>query len=141
MERNADEIVRALKACGTGKAACEKCPFRHETDDMECHFTKASIAADLIDSLRSQLAEIGITIAAEGFSDLATMIAKYKTVMLAANETSISQDEEREELREQLKISKRNTRDARNELCLKCGRYREAHNGACDWCRWKEAAK
>ena len=27
----------------------------------------------------------------------------------------------------------------RNELCCKCGNYREAHNGACDWCRWKEA--
>ena len=28
----------------------------------------------------------------------------------------------------------------RNELCCKCGNYREAHNGACDGCRWKEAA-
>ena len=27
----------------------------------------------------------------------------------------------------------------RNELCCKCGKYREAHNGACDGCRWKEA--
>ena len=27
----------------------------------------------------------------------------------------------------------------RNELCRKCGNYREAHNGACDGCRWKEA--
>ena len=27
----------------------------------------------------------------------------------------------------------------RNELCYLCGKYREAHNGACDWCRWKEA--
>ena len=27
----------------------------------------------------------------------------------------------------------------RNELCCKCGNYREAHNGACDGCRWKEA--
>lgn len=26
----------------------------------------------------------------------------------------------------------------RNELCLKCGNYREAHLGACDGCRWKE---
>ena len=25
----------------------------------------------------------------------------------------------------------------RNELCYKCGNYREAHNGACDGCRWK----
>ena len=26
----------------------------------------------------------------------------------------------------------------RNELCFKCGNYREAHNGACDGCRWKK---
>lgn len=25
----------------------------------------------------------------------------------------------------------------RNELCLKCGCYKEAHNGACDGCRWR----
>ena len=24
----------------------------------------------------------------------------------------------------------------RNELCERCGLYKEAHNGACDWCRW-----
>lgn len=27
----------------------------------------------------------------------------------------------------------------RNELCYKCGNYEQAHNGACDGCRWKEA--
>ena len=26
---------------------------------------------------------------------------------------------------------------ARNELCLYCGRYKEAHNGACEGCRFK----
>ena len=26
--------------------------------------------------------------------------------------------------------------DCVNELCLKCGQYREAHLGACDGCRW-----
>ena len=26
--------------------------------------------------------------------------------------------------------------DCVNELCLKCGSYREEHNGACDGCRW-----
>lgn len=25
----------------------------------------------------------------------------------------------------------------RNELCLKCGRYPLAHEGACDGCRWR----
>lgn len=27
-------------------------------------------------------------------------------------------------------------RDCVNELCLQCGQYKEAHNGACDNCRW-----
>ena len=39
---------------------------------------------------------------------------------------------ERDELKKELA-------DMRNELCCKCGNYREAHNGACDGCRWKEA--
>lgn len=27
--------------------------------------------------------------------------------------------------------------DCRNELCLKCGNYKESHLGKCDGCRWK----
>ena len=38
---------------------------------------------------------------------------------------------ERDELKKELS-------DMRNELCCLCGKYREAHNGACDGCRWKE---
>lgn len=41
-------------------------------------------------------------------------------------------------LREELTASQRRAQDARNELCLKCGRYREAHIGACDGCMWRE---
>lgn len=33
---------------------------------------------------------------------------------------------------------KSDLKDCRNELCLKCGDYKQAHNGACDGCRWKE---
>ena len=39
---------------------------------------------------------------------------------------------ERDEVRKELHAM-------RNELCYKCGNYREAHNGACDGCRWQEA--
>lgn len=28
-------------------------------------------------------------------------------------------------------------KDCCNELCLRCGDYRNEHNGACDGCRWK----
>ena len=40
---------------------------------------------------------------------------------------------ERDELKKQL-------HEAKNELCCKCGNYQQAHNGACDGCRWKEDA-
>ena len=42
-----------------------------------------------------------------------------------------SAGKERDEARKQL-------HEAKNELCYLCGKYREAHNGACDRCRWKE---
>jgi len=28
-------------------------------------------------------------------------------------------------------------RDCRNELCLRCGDYKQRHLGACDGCRWR----
>ena len=49
---------------------------------------------------------------------------------MALASTCKERDEARKELHE-----------AKNELCCKCGKYREAHNGACDGCRWKEAAR
>lgn len=33
---------------------------------------------------------------------------------------------------------KRDLKDCRNELCLRCGSYREKHLGACDGCRWED---
>lgn len=34
-----------------------------------------------------------------------------------------------------------NISNLRNELCLKCGKYHEAHKGACDGCRWKDVGE
>lgn len=28
--------------------------------------------------------------------------------------------------------------ELRNELCYRCGQYAEAHNGACDSCKWRD---
>ena len=46
---------------------------------------------------------------------------------------------ERDEARKQLHEAKSELEAMRNELCYLCGKYREAHNGACNGCRWKEA--
>ena len=45
-----------------------------------------------------------------------------------------------EKLRKQLEQTQAERDAMRNELCYMCGNYREAHNGACDGCMWKEAA-
>jgi hypothetical protein len=137
---NADDIVRALR---------EK---YDETDVV--HFFDRTIfreAAYLIESLQAQLAEYtstGLTpgdvkdlqglCKENGLSEYVDLIVEAKRQMSKDNERCIEQDERIEQLEAQLAASKRKERDARNELCLKCGRYHEAHNGACDGCRWKE---
>lgn len=42
------------------------------------------------------------------------------------------------QMADEFAILKRDLKDCRNELCLKCGNYRKKHLGACDGCRWKE---
>ena len=42
------------------------------------------------------------------------------------------------EYRKELHEAKSELAAMRNELCRKCGNYREAHNGACDGCRWEK---
>ena len=42
-----------------------------------------------------------------------------------------------EELHRQIEELQKQFDAARNELCYKCGKYKEAHNGACDGCKWE----
>lgn len=60
-----------------------------------------------VKELEGKLSKLENRIAAEGFSDLETMISKYKTVMLAANELSIEADEEIESLKARLAEAER----------------------------------
>ena len=46
--------------------------------------------------------------------------------------------EEFDEMCELFTTLQKKYKDCRNELCLKCGSYREKHLGACDGCRWKD---
>lgn len=53
---------------------------------------------------------------------------------------ALKKDEEIGQLQEELSQAQAERDAMRNELCYRCGKYREAHNGACDGCRWKKAA-
>ena len=61
-------------------------------------------------------------------SDRAALVAEIEKLRKQLEQTQAERDELKKELAAM-----------RNELCLKCGKYREANNGACDGCRWKEA--
>lgn len=50
------------------------------------------------------------------------------------------EDAESYELRQVAKAIKQLVKERdelRNELCLRCGEYTEAHNGACNGCKWR----
>ena len=53
---------------------------------------------------------------------------------------ALKKDEEIGRLQGELAHVKAERDAMRNELCYLCGKYREAHNGACDGCRWEKTA-
>ena len=46
-----------------------------------------------------------------------------------------------QELKDKIQRLQREVMWARNELCLKCGKYKEAHKGACDDCRFRRGGE
>ena len=41
-------------------------------------------------------------------------------------------------LKARVESLKTDLKDCRNELCLRCGAYKQRHLGACDGCRWRD---
>lgn len=111
---SADEILRALHKYA--KNAQEN----FEVDTMRDFDSAADLIEQLNDFEHSQCAKLLARIA-----ELEAQLARREYELQAYQNTIVP------DLRAQLA-------DARNELCQRCGRYHEAHKGACDGCRWKE---
>jgi len=54
----------------------------------------------------------------------------------AAKETMLQVKEIVQQMKCKHDLMASDLHDCVNELCLKCGQYREAYKGACDGCRW-----
>lgn len=52
-------------------------------------------------------------------------------------EVPITLCDDLEEAAELIEVRAKEINTLRNELCLKCGKYTLAHEGACDGCRWR----
>ena len=107
-----DELVTALRNDQT----CDDCIWAAEfNNDTRLLY---AAAADMLENHAS---------------DHAALVAEIEKLRMALASACKERDESRKELHE----AKSELNAMRNELCCKCGNYREAHNGACDGCRWR----
>lgn len=129
-----DEIVTALRCCDGGEYdECYKCPMR---DGINCRNLLDLAAADLIenqqrhidalmkanDSLKDAIARRDKQIEDTGLTP-----GDIKELL----DMAVSKTDKVLRLKEELHTIK-------NELCQYCGKYKQAHEGACDGCRWRE---
>ena len=125
-----DEIVTALRCCAISEANCKgNCAFFGTSSlDEYCSQKKNTTAADLIENQQRHIEALLQANAAlrdtvlrrdAQIADMSDGLAQFaKTVAV---------EEEQSELHAM-----------KNELCQYCGKYKQAHEGACDGCKWRE---
>ena len=110
-----DEIITALRCVAVcGGCDCTECESRHICSgtcvlDQDEYF---SAAADLIENQQRH-------------------IEALMKANAALRDTVLRRDAQIEKMATDCKA-------LINELCQYCGKYKQAHNGACDGCRWRE---
>lgn len=154
-----DEIVTALRCCAN-HTACNSCELRNTGECLRI----MPAAADLIenqqrhiealmkanDSLKDAIArrDKQIEDMKQGMAQLAKAVAVKEenngTTDTAYEDTGLTPGDIKELL--DMAVSKTNKvlrlkeelHTIKNELCQYCGKYKNAHEGACDGCKWRE---
>ena len=127
-----DEIVTALRchcdAIETGACPKDKCPSFERPARYKCAGVVCGEAADLIENQQRHIEAL-----MKANDSLKYAIARRDKQIDDMNQgmaqlaKAVSVKEEKSELH-----------TMKNELCQYCGKYKQAHEGACDGCRWRE---
>ena len=127
-----DEIVTALRCCADidGEFECSTtCPFFKTSDELgDCCTKKNVAAADLIENQQRHID--ALMKANDSLKDAIARRDKQIEDMnqgMAQLTKAVAVKEEQSELHAM-----------KNELCQYCGKYKKAHEGACDGCRWRD---
>ena len=104
-----DEIVTALRCCEQHKKCEGACPLIHE---FGCIEKAMGYAADLIENQQRH-------------------IEALMQANAALRDTIMRRDAQIEKMAADRKA-------LINELCQYCGKYKQAHNGSCDGCKWRD---
>lgn len=121
-----DEIVTALRCCvSVDPDCCKTCPAAQEDG---CEDAIKVYAADLIENQQRHIE--ALMKANDSLKDAIARRDKQIEDMnqgMAQLAKAVAGKEEQSELHAM-----------KNELCQYCGKYKQAHEGACDGCRWRE---
>lgn len=161
-----NEIVTALRchceAIETGKCPKDKCPSFERPARYKCAGVVSGEAADLIenqqrhiealmkvnDSLKDAIArrDKQIEDMKQGMAQLEKAVAvkkvwerlkQYEDTGLMPGDVKELVDMAASKTNKVLRI-KDELHAMKNELCQYCGKYKQAHEGTCDGCRWRE---
>ena len=121
-----DEIVTALRCCST--ESCDECPSYDYPFDDGCIRIIVAAAADLIENQQRHIE--ALMKANAGLRD--TIMRRDKQIEdmkqgMAQLAKAVAVKEEQSELHAM-----------KNELCQYCGKYKHAHDGSCDGCKWRD---
>lgn len=123
-----DEIVTALRCCAfNGEDSCKHCTECPATGD-DCESELQFAAADLIENQQRHIE--ALMKANDSLKDAIARRDKQIEDMkqgMAQLAKAVAVKEEQSELHAM-----------KNELCQYCGKYKQAHEGACDGCKWRE---
>lgn len=151
-----DEIVTALRCCAN-HTACNSCELRNTGECLRI----MPAAADLIenqqrhiealmkanDSLKDAIArrDKQIEDMKQGMAQLAKAVAvKEENNGTTYEDTGLTPGDIKELLdmavskTDKVLRLKEELHTMNNELCQYCGKYKQAHEGACDGCKWRE---
>lgn len=120
-----DEIVTALRCCEQHKKCEGACPLIAE---FGCIEKAMGYAADLIENQQRHIE--ALLKANDSLKDAIARRDKQIEDMkqgMAQLAKAVAMKEEPSELHAM-----------KNELCQYCGKFKQAHEGACDGCRWRE---
>ena len=111
-----DEIVTALRCCEQHKKCEGACPLIAE---FGCIEKAMGYAADLIENQQRHIE--ALSQANASLCDSISQLDGANSSLMAANEKLAA-----------------DRKALLNELCQYCGKYKQAHEGACDGCKWRE---
>ena len=121
-----DEIVTALRCCAKGLLS--ECPNCKMYDEANCVVKIKTAAADLIENQQRHIEALmkANDILKDAIARLDKQIEDLNNGMAQLAKAGAVKEEQSE------------LRAMKNELCQYCGKYKQAHEGSCDGCRWRE---